>query len=31
MKVSLTTEQFDALRTLLSDVAGLVFDDTRKE
>jgi chemotaxis protein methyltransferase CheR len=31
MKLSLTKEQFDTLRTLLSDVAGLVFDDTRRE
>lgn len=31
MKVSLTDEQFDALRQLLSDVAGLAFDDARRE
>jgi chemotaxis response regulator CheB len=31
MKVTLTNDQFDTLRTLLSDVAGLVFDDTRRE
>ncbi|HUR13378.1 MAG TPA: CheR family methyltransferase [Mycobacteriales bacterium] len=31
MKVTLTGEQFDALRRLLSDVAGLVFDETRRE
>ena len=31
MKVSLTSEQFDALRVLLSEAAGLVFDDSRKE
>jgi chemotaxis protein methyltransferase CheR len=31
MKISLTTEQFQTLRALLSDVAGLVFDDTRRE
>ena len=31
MKVALTAEQFDALRTLLSQAAGLVFDDSRKE
>jgi chemotaxis protein methyltransferase CheR len=31
MKISLTQEQFEALRALLADVAGLVFDDTRRE
>jgi chemotaxis protein methyltransferase CheR len=31
VKVSLTPEQFDALRTLLARAAGLVFDDSRKE
>ena len=31
MKVSLTAEQFDALRVLLARAAGLVFDDSRKE
>ena len=31
MKVALTAEQFDALRTLLARAAGLVFDDSRKE
>jgi chemotaxis protein methyltransferase CheR len=31
MKVTLTSEQFETLRSLLSDVAGLVFDDTRRE
>lgn len=31
MKLSLTSEQFDTLRRLLSNVAGLVFDDTRRE
>ena len=31
MKVTLTTEQFDAIRRLLADVAGLVFDDSRRE
>ena len=31
MKVALTVEQFDALRTLLARAAGLVFDDSRKE
>lgn len=31
MKVRLTTEQFDALRTLLSRAAGLVFDESRRQ
>ena len=31
MKVKLTTEQFDALRTLLSRAAGLVFDESRRQ
>nr|UXE44626.1 hypothetical protein Hi04_10k_c2835_00031 [uncultured bacterium] len=31
MKLTLTAEQFDLLRRLLADVAGLVFDDTRRE
>jgi len=31
MKVKLTTEQFEALRTLLSRAAGLVFDDSRRQ
>ncbi|MDP9183259.1 MAG: methyltransferase domain-containing protein, partial [Actinomycetota bacterium] len=31
MKLTLTTAQFDSVRVLLSDVAGLVFDDTRRE
>ncbi len=31
MKVALTTEQFEQLRTLLAASAGLVFDDTRRE
>ncbi|HUR51764.1 MAG TPA: CheR family methyltransferase [Mycobacteriales bacterium] len=31
MKVALTSQQFAALRDLLADVAGLVFDDTRRE
>ena len=31
MKVKLTTEQFDALRALLSRAAGLVFDDSRRQ
>jgi chemotaxis protein methyltransferase CheR len=31
VKAKLTTEQFDALRQLLSRAAGLVFDDSRKQ
>ncbi len=31
MKVALTTEEFDALRALLSKAAGLVFEDSRRE
>ncbi|MCW2543048.1 MAG: methyltransferase, CheR-type [Frankiales bacterium] len=31
MKVKLTTEQFDALRALLSRAAGLVFDESRRQ
>jgi chemotaxis protein methyltransferase CheR len=31
MKVSLTHEQFESLRVLLADVAGLVFDEARRE
>ena len=31
MKISLTTEQYDALRGLLADAAGLVFDEARRE
>jgi chemotaxis protein methyltransferase CheR len=31
VKTDLTTEQFDALRGLLSKAAGLVFEDSRKE
>lgn len=31
MKVALTPEQFQALRTLLQREAGLVFDDTRRD
>jgi chemotaxis protein methyltransferase CheR len=31
MKLSLTTEQFDALRVLLERAAGLVFDEARKD
>jgi chemotaxis protein methyltransferase CheR len=31
MKLTLTSEQFETLRRLLSNVAGLVFDDTRRE
>lgn len=31
MKVTLSTEQFDVLRHLLSDTAGLVFDHARRE
>jgi chemotaxis protein methyltransferase CheR len=31
MKLALTTEQFDALRSLLQREAGLVFDETRRD
>ncbi|MCU1601161.1 MAG: methyltransferase, CheR-type [Frankiales bacterium] len=31
MRVSLSTEEYDALRALLARAAGLVFDDARKE
>jgi len=31
MKLTLTAEQFASLRDLLSNAAGLVFDDTRRE
>lgn len=31
MKVALTAEQFDFLRTVLARAAGLVFDDSRQE
>ncbi len=31
MKVSLSAEEYDALRALLARAAGLVFDDARKE
>jgi chemotaxis protein methyltransferase CheR len=31
VKVTLTADQFNLLRTLLSKAAGLVFDDSRKE
>jgi chemotaxis protein methyltransferase CheR len=31
VKVTLTPEQFDALRTLLARAAGLVFDDSRRD
>ena len=31
MKVSLTGEEYDALRAFLAQAAGLVFDDSRKE
>lgn len=31
MKVALSQQQFDALRTLLQREAGLVFDDTRRD
>jgi chemotaxis protein methyltransferase CheR len=31
MRLALTPEEFDAIRRLLADVAGLVFDDSRRE
>jgi chemotaxis protein methyltransferase CheR len=31
MKLALTPDEFDAIRRLLADVAGLVFDDSRRE